>query len=152
VSDRHETDAAIIASYRTVARALDRVALPLLIERGVTMAQFKALMALNAAGDAGISITALGHELSIGQPSASLIVDQLAKRDYAVRRSDETDRRRVFARVTPTGRELADELRHGRRSTFEAWLKGVADEDADSLARGLRGLAGAVEAADASEE
>ena len=150
MSRRRAIDDAIIADYRTVARALDKVVLPLLIENGVTMAQFKALMALSAAGDAGISVTTLAGELSIGQPSASLIVDQLVKRGYAARRQDEVDRRRVFVRVTPPGQELVDELRHGRRATFEAWLGGLGDEDAGDIARGMRALAAAVETGDAS--
>jgi len=148
VSNRRAVDDAIISDYRTVVRALDRVILPLLVERDVTMAQFKALMAVSAAGEAGIPVTALGGELSIGQPSASLIVDQLAKRGYAVRRPDEVDRRRVLVCATPAGRELVAELRHGRRSTFEAWLAGVDDADAEKLALGIHVLARAVEAAD----
>lgn len=146
MNDRRTTDETILASYRTVGRAMDRVILPLLIERGITMAQFKALMAVSGAGEEGIAITALGGELSIGQPSASLIVDQLAKRGYAHRTPDETDRRRVLVRATPAGEELVAELRHGRRSTLQAWLSDVSDEDAEVLARGLFALAEAVRA------
>lgn len=149
MSDRRTTDDAIMASYRTVARAMDRVILPLMIERGITMAQFKALMAVSGAGTDGIAITALGCELSIGQPSASLLVDQLAKRGYAVRTPDETDRRRVLVRATAAGEDLVNELRNGRRSTMQAWLADMADDDAEILARGFKALAEVVRTASA---
>jgi len=146
VIDRRATEDAIIESYRTVARAVDRITLPVLVERGITMAQFKALIAVSNAGEEGIAITALGCELSIGQPSASLIVDQLAKRGYAQRRPDDTDRRRVLVRATPAGQELVSELRTGRRSTVLGWLANVSDEDAETIERGLHAFAAAVRA------
>jgi DNA-binding MarR family transcriptional regulator len=141
---REDLDLRIIEDYRTVARALDRVVLPILVERGVTMSQMKALIAVTSASEAGITITNLGTELSIGQPSASLITDQLVKAGYAERQPDESDRRRVLVRATEAGEELVAELRHGRRSEFAEWLGGVVDSDADALARGLHALAQSV--------
>ena len=143
---RRELDDQIIASYRTVARGLDRVMLPRLIQVGLTMPQFKALIAVTAAGPQGISVTELGSELSIGQPSASLIVDQLVRPAYVVRVPDKAERRRVLVTATPKGIDLATELRFGRRSTLYAWLDGVGDEDAEALLKGLRAFALAVEA------
>ena len=145
MTGRRDTDNAIIADYRTVVRAMDRVVLPLLVERGISMAQFKALMSVTGAGDSGISITELGGALGIRQPSASLLVDQLAKSGYVVRRPDAADRRRVLVGSTRAGEELVNDLRHGRRSTFQAWLDRVGDEDAAAIARGMHVLAKAVQ-------
>ena len=144
--DRRDIDNAIIADYRTVVRAMDRVVLPLLVERGISMAQFKALMSVTGAGDAGISVTELGGALGIRQPSASLLVDQLAKSGYVVRRPDTADRRRVLLGATREGEELVNELRHGRRSTFQAWLDRVRDEDVEAIAKGMHALAQAAQA------
>jgi DNA-binding MarR family transcriptional regulator len=149
VAERTEVDASIIASYRTIARALDRVMLPRLIELGISMPQFKALIAVVTAGPGGISVTQLGSELSIGQPSASLIVDQLVRPGYVERIPDTIDRRRVLVTATALGVELTGELRHGRRSTFTEWLANVAEPDAEALEQGLRGLAFAVQASPA---
>lgn len=145
---RADVDQAISANYRIVVRAMDRLILPKLIGLGITMAQFKALLAVSAAGERGIAVTELGVELSIGQPSASLIVDQLAKRGYVVRRPDEADRRRVLVGATPAGEELVAELRQGRRSTFLEWVGKMSDQDAAALAVGIHALAKVVTAAD----
>ena len=147
MADRSDLDEEIVASYRVVARALDSVMLPRLIELGLTMPQFKALIAVMSAGTQGISVTELGNELSIGQPSASLIVDQLVRPGYVVRVQDTTDRRRVLVTATTLGLEITGELRHGRKSVFRGWLAKVPDEDAVSLELGLRALAAAVQAA-----
>jgi DNA-binding MarR family transcriptional regulator len=144
VADRSTLNEEIVMSYRAVARALDRVVLPRLIELGLTMPQFKALIAVTSAGTNGISVTELGHELSIGQPSASLIVDQLVRPGYVERAHDTSDRRRVLVTATPLGLETTGELRHGRKSNFRAWLAGISDDEAVALEHGLRALAAAV--------
>lgn len=144
--DRADINASIASSYRTIARAMDRVMLPRLIELGLTMPQFKALIAVATAGPGGVSVTQLGSELSIGQPSASLIVDQLVGLKYAERIQDTVDRRRVLVTATALGLETAGELRHGRRATFAEWLGNVGEADAMALEQGLRSLALAVQA------
>lgn len=145
VAARKDVDASIIDQYRVILRALDRVMLPRLIELGLTMPQFKALIAAANVSPKGISVTELGAELSVGQPAASLIVDQLVKPGYVERIPDSVDRRRVFVTITPLGAETIGELRHGRLSTFEQWLATVEDADAEALERGLRSLAQAVQ-------
>lgn len=144
VSGRADTDENILNHYRQVNRAMDRFMLPMLLELGLTMPQLKALIAVVTAGPDGISVTELGHELSIGQPSASLIVSQICRLGYADRRTDETDRRRVLVVATPTGTDMTTELRHGRQSTFRDWLRHMRDEDAAALERGLAALSDAV--------
>ncbi|MDR3687592.1 MAG: MarR family transcriptional regulator [Coriobacteriia bacterium] len=146
MQQRTDVDASIVSSYRVIARALDRVMLPRLIELGLTMPQFKALIAVVTAGPGGISVTQLGCELSIGQPSASLIVDQLARPGYVERIQDTVDRRRVLVTATAMGAETINELRFGRHSTFAEWLGNVEQSDAEALERGLRSLSLAVQA------
>ena len=146
MSTRDELDRAIVSGYREVSRGLDRAVLPVLIESGITMAQLKALMAVNAARETGVTVTALGNRLSIGQPSASLLVEQLVKLGLANRAPDASDRRRAIVTPSPAGEELADELRVGRRSAFAEWLNRLSDGDAASLAQGLQALAAAAEA------
>ena len=144
--ERTDVDASIVSSYRIIARALDRVMLPRLIELGLTMPQFKALIAVVTAGPGGVTVTQLGCELSIGQPSASLIVDQLVRPGYVERIQDTVDRRRVLVTATAKGTETTNELRYGRRSTFAEWLGNVEHADAEALERGLRSLSLAVQA------
>ena len=145
MSDRSELDRAIVSAYRTVSRGLDRSVLPIMVERGTTMAQLKALMAVTVAGEQGVTITSLGAVLAIGQSSASLLVEQLVKQGLVTRAADPADRRRAIVSASPEGEELADELRLGRRATFAEWLRRVPDADAQALAKGLVALAGASE-------
>lgn len=146
VGARARTVEEIVLGFKAINRALDRTMLPMLIELGLTMAQFKALIAVTSVGSEGISVTELGHELSVGQPSASLIVDQLVRAGYAERISDESDRRRVLVTATALGMDVTGELRGGRRSSFREWLSQVSDEDAEALSQGLQALAAIVQA------
>jgi DNA-binding MarR family transcriptional regulator len=143
--DRKDVDAEILDHLRTFTRALDRFMLPQLIDIGISMPQFKALIAVVGARDAGIPVTRLGSELRIGQPSASLIVDQLVESGYAERVPDPKDRRRVLVTATPRGIELHDDLRHGRQSTAAEWIADIDDAAAVELARGLSALIRSVE-------
>jgi len=141
MSDRSELESAIVSAYRTVSKGLDRSVLPVLVERGITMAQLKALMAVTGADDNGLTVTALGTALAIGQPSASLLVEQLVRQGLVTRTTDQADRRRAIVSASPEGEELADELRLGRRATFAEWLGRLSDADAQELARALAALA-----------
>jgi len=140
VSSREALDRAIVSAYRTVSRGLDRSVLPILVERGITMAQLKALMVVTLAPEGGVAVTELGASLAIGQPSASLLVEQLVKQGLVTRNADPVDRRRARVCATAQGEELADELRMGRRAMFAEWLAALSDADAQALAQGLEAL------------
>lgn len=139
----------IIADYRRIHVALEHQTLPTWLKLGLTMPQMKALVAVS--GGEPVSVTALGCRLSIGQPAASALVDQLVLRGYAERKEDPSDRRRALVTATDEGNELLAELRHGRRQTVQAWLARLTDKEAEALSRGLAALADAAEA-DLEEE
>ena len=144
-------DEAITCDLTKVYGTLQRESLPTWLKLGLSMAQLKALVAVERVED-GISITNVGRTLEIGEPSASLLVEQLVKRGYAVRTPDPTDRRRVLVTATGLGAELLGELRHGSRSRLAGWLERMDGTDADALARGLRALAGIASAEKTGEE
>jgi len=150
MSDRRAVDDGIMNAYRSVSRNLEQQTLPTWLKLGITMPQFKALVAV--AGSAGITVTKLGCELSIGQSSASLMVDQLVNRGYVERTTDPEDRRRVLVTATSQGEDLLGELRHGRRQTFAEWLERLDDDDAAALSRGLSALASIAQADRSSAE
>ena len=133
--------AGIVRDYRSVSRALDRVILPVIIEQGLTMAQFKALLAIGPKAETGMTVGALAAELGIAQPTASELVERLSVAGLVGRSSDPADRRRVVVRLTAAGDDLVAELRLGRRQTFHGWLEKLGEEDLAALARGLAALA-----------
>lgn len=128
----------VVDDLWTVYASLHTLNLPTWLRLDLSMAQFKALMAVERSQ--GISVCELGRELGIGESAASLLVEQLVRRDYVGRTSDPADRRRVLLGATSTGQALLRELRHGRRQVLKEWLAGLADDDIDALSNGLRAL------------
>lgn len=141
---------------RTVYAGLPQLSVPAWLQLDITMAQFKALIAVEQ--NSGIPVCKLGRELGIGESAASLLVDQLVRRGYVGRATDPADRRRVLLAATSRGTKLLGELRHGSEQSLQEWLADVGDDDLDVLARGLRALTevtGAIEppaAGDATAE
>jgi DNA-binding MarR family transcriptional regulator len=127
---------------RTVFGTLQQLSVPTWLKLDLTMAQFKALVAVQR--NQGISVCTLGRELDIGESATSLLVDQLVRRGYVDRSTDPADRRRVRLVVSARGEELVDELRQGGRQIMKEWLAQLGDDDLDTLARGLHALAQAV--------
>ncbi|MCE5190512.1 MAG: MarR family transcriptional regulator [Actinomycetia bacterium] len=138
MSVRAASEGQAACDLRLINSELHRVSLPAWLRLGLPMAQLKALVAL--ASVEGVSVTGLAHSLSIGEPAASQLVEQLVRRGYAERVPDASDRRRVVVTATPVGAELVSELRQGRRQHIEQWLAAMQDDDVEALSRGLRAL------------
>jgi DNA-binding MarR family transcriptional regulator len=125
----------IVDDLRTVYANLHQLSVPTWLQLDLTMAQFKALVAVERSLD--ISVCELGRDLSIGESAASLLVEQLVRRGYVGRTTDAADRRRVLLATTPSAQKLLRELRHGRRQNLKEWLADLDDDDLEVLARGL---------------
>ena len=139
MNDREPHVETITDDLHTVYSSLHRLSLPTLLKLDLTMAQFKALVVVEASS--GISVCEVGRELGIGESAASLLVDQIVRHGYVGRTTDPADRRRVLLAVTAPGKKLIRELRHGRRQSLDGWLADLDDDDLEALARGLRALA-----------
>jgi DNA-binding MarR family transcriptional regulator len=136
---RADTEIRAIDDLNRITAELHRVGLSTWLQLGLPMAQMKALVVL--ASSDGMSVTGLAHSLSVGEPGASQLVEQLVRRGYAERVQDVHDRRRVVVTPTQAGDNLVAELRQGRRQHMEEWLTSMDDADVETLARGLRALA-----------
>lgn len=141
---RSDSEAQAIRDLRFVTATLQRIGLPAWLNLDLPGAQLKALVALY--GSDGSSVSALARSLSVGEPAASQLVEQLVRRGYAERSPDPVDRRRVMVRLTPAGAGLATELFQGRERHVQQWLSALTGEDVDALARGVRALATAAAA------
>ncbi|MGO8683955.1 MAG: MarR family winged helix-turn-helix transcriptional regulator [Thermoleophilia bacterium] len=138
MNNRDEHIATIVNDLQTVYANLHRLNVPTWLQLDLTMAQLKALVAIE--GSAAISVCRLGRELSISEPTTSLLVDKLVRRGYVERTVDPGDRRRVLLTATRRGQELLRELRHGHHQSLIKWLSVLSDDDLDVLARGLQAL------------
>jgi DNA-binding MarR family transcriptional regulator len=134
----------IVSDLHFVYASLNQLSVPAWLRLDLTMAQFKALVAVERSS--GIAVCKLGRELGIGESAASLLVDQLVRRDYLERTTDPTDRRRVLLSATAQATLLLQELRHGSEQTIKEWLSGLGDDHVAGLACGLGALTEAARA------
>ena len=134
----------IVSDLRIVYASLNRLSVPAWLRLDLTMAQFKALVAVER--NSGIAVCQLGRQLGIGESAASLLVDQLVRRHYLERTIDPADRRRVLLSATAQATSLLRELRHGSEQSLKEWLAGLADDDVAGLAHGLSTLTEAARA------
>jgi len=137
----------ITDDLRTVYGRVQQLIVPAWLKLDLTMAQFKALVAVERSS--GIGVCGLGHELSIGESAASLLVDQLVRRGYVGRKTDPADRRRVLLGITARGEKRLRELRQGSAEIMNEWLAELDQDQLEALARGLDALAQAVSADEA---
>jgi DNA-binding MarR family transcriptional regulator len=137
----------ITDDLRTVYGRVQQLIVPAWLKLDLTMAQFKALVAVERSS--GIGVCGLGRELSIGGSAASLLVDQLVRRGYVGRKTDPADRRRVLLGTTSRGEKRLRELRQGSREILDEWLAELDQDQLEALARGLDALAQAVSADEA---
>ena len=140
----------IVSDLRIVYASLNQLNVPAWLRLDLTMAQFKALVAVEL--NTGIAVCKLGRQLGIGESAASLLVDQLVRRDYLERAIDPADRRRVLLSATTQATRLLQELRHGSEQSLKEWLTGLDDDDVAGLARGLGTLTEAARAAEPQAE
>jgi DNA-binding MarR family transcriptional regulator len=133
---------AVADDLRTVYAGLQQLIVPAWLKLDLSMAQFKALVAVE--GTPCIGVGGLGRKLSIGESAASLLVDQLVRRGYVERAVDPVDRRRVRLDVTAQGHDRLRELRQGSRGILASWLDELDEDDLDALAQGLKALSEAV--------
>ncbi len=136
--------ATITDDLRTVYAGMQQLIVPTWLKLDLTMAQFKALVAVER--NSGIGVCGLGRELSIGESAASLLVDQLVRRGYVGRKTDPTDRRRVLLGATARGQKRLHELRQGGREALDEWLAELSEDELEALAGGVSALAEAVRA------
>jgi DNA-binding MarR family transcriptional regulator len=131
----------VLSRVSRLARHLDRARRLAFSEHGLEPWEFDVLTALRRAGDP--------YQLSPGQLLTQTLVtsgtmtnriDRLAKRGMVERRPDPSDRRGVLVRLTPEGRNHADEALAGLLVQERALLGDLSPAQCDELAALLRQL------------
>src|SRR5215216_7758405 len=70
----------------------------------LTFAQARALFMLAARRE--LTISQLAKLLDVGNPTASILVQQLVERELVTRTEDNSDRRHTIIRLSPKGQEI----------------------------------------------
>ncbi len=104
----------------------------------LTFAQVRALFQL--AVHKAVSVSQLARLLGVGNPTASILVQQLVERGLVTRTEHETDRRQTVVRLSEQGAEIGAGRRSEREKQWQGWLSHLSDEELSGLTRGLNAL------------
>lgn len=104
----------------------------------LTFAQARALFMLAARKE--LTVSQLAKLLDVGNPTASILVQQLVERDLVTRTEHTTDRRHTIIRLSPKGAEIGAGRRKEREKQWQHWLSQLSDEELNALARGLSAI------------
>lgn len=99
-------DQNILRSLRRITRAIDLYSRSLASTHQLTGPQLVCMHALGQSEE--LTIGGLSRAVSLSPATVSGILDRLERRGLAVRVRGSSDRRRVYARLTAAGRELAE--------------------------------------------
>lgn len=137
-SERSTLIEEILQAYQNVGRAIGASSSQIWIDLDLSMAQLKTLMTLYDVG--ALPIGQIAELLTVGQPTASHLVDRLVQGGFVVRTEDPIDRRRTLAELSPRGVALLDQLREVRSEPLQRWLTQLDHTTLTALHLGLRAL------------
>lgn len=124
-----------LSFVRTHSRLWDRVEAQMRRDHGLTMARYDVLAQLvNAGGRLGLSD--LASSIMLSQSGVSKLLDRMEGADLVRRDPDPRDARSAFAAITPRGRSMVEEARHGHHDFLQRAFGDVLDDrDLDDLVR-----------------
>ena len=139
---RPELVSTIVQSYMElfVAMQFNAVSHWLMLE--LTFAQARALFILAARKE--LTVSQLAKLLGVGNPTASILVQQLVERGLVTRTEHPTDRRNTILSLSPKGAEIGAGRREAREKQWQRWLSNLNNDELSALARGLSALTNVV--------
>jgi DNA-binding MarR family transcriptional regulator len=129
--------AALEAAAGRAARALERHAAGF----ELSDAKLEVLAVLGGCESGCCCLHELGDELHVTRPNITKLVDGLERCGMVERVPHPTDGRRVQAKLTPRGAELAERALPGRASRMQAYWDALDEEEIATLTRLLERLA-----------
>jgi DNA-binding MarR family transcriptional regulator len=87
-----------------------------------------------------LTVSQLARLLGVGNPTASILIQQLVERGLVTRTEDISDRRQTVIRLSDQGAEIGVGRRQQREKQWQRWLSHLSDEDISALARGLTAI------------
>lgn len=108
----------------------------------LTFAQARALFMLAARRE--LTVSQLAKLLGVGNPTASILVQQLVERELVTRTEHPTDRRHTLVRLSSKGAEIGAGRREAREKQWQRWLSQLSDDELRALAHGLNAIVAVV--------
>ena len=139
-----------VAFLRAHAAVSRRLEAELAAERGLSLAEYDALVQLAVADDRRLRMSELADRVVLSRSGVSRLVDRLVADGLVTRRACPNDARGSWAELTPAGIDrLRDAAPVHLRGVEAHFLAHIAEGDRDALARSLEAvLAGLAAAAD----
>jgi DNA-binding MarR family transcriptional regulator len=135
--------------YAQAIAIIDPIRIRMWSEAELTTGQLRLMFFLHL--EPGATLGALAAHLGVSAPTASGLVDRLTKQAYVVRSEDVHDRRYVRHELTERGRELVVELEREGRAFMTGILGQLADDDLETLMKGLAALVAAADSVAADD-
>lgn len=107
---------------------------------GITLQQFKFILALTLDEGRCGSLKSIGAELGLTAPATSRLVDSLVERGLVERTEDPNDRRIRHVSLTAEGREFAGRLIKHRLETLVAFAESLDEEQLAALTEAFNTL------------
>src|SRR5581483_5236610 len=108
------------------------------VEEDLTFSQLKALHLIRHYHT--LTVSELARRLGMGNPAASILVNQLVQQNMVERSEDVQDRRRTFVKLTSKGNGLLVERREQAEARIRPVLNQMNEADLASLLRGFHAM------------
>jgi len=125
----------LIGLHRAV-NYIDRQSVRIFSEYQLTMGQFAVLEALYHKGD--MTVGQVQEKILSSSGTIPLIVNNLEKRGYLVRKTDSKDKRRCILHITEQGRELIGQVYPRNEARIIELMSGWTEEEKEQLAALLK--------------
>ena len=122
-----------LAVARLMPNIIRGVQLDFFLKKGVTQTQFLVLIAIHSYGRAGMGT--LARSLHVTMPTASGIVDRLARSGYVRRLPNPQDRRQVIVETTAKGEAFIGQFQGVIRRRWEEVLRTLEPRELDAFHR-----------------
>lgn len=120
-------------NIQRTANALSQRIAELLRGHDLTPAQYNVLRILRGAGERPLNASDIAGRMITRDPDVTRLVDRLEKRGLVERWRCTEDRRVVWTRISPAGRELIDPLDDGIDELHRSMLGHMAPEKLQTL-------------------
>src|SRR5690606_1297180 len=104
---------------------------------GLTFARYDALLLLLFSSKGELPLVKFGERLQVHPTSVTNLIDRLERDGFVERVPHATDRRAMLARLTPSGRDVAEKATMGLNET-RFGLDGMSDTELKQLVRVIR--------------
>ena len=139
---RPALESTIIRAYMDLFATMQFNAVSHWLMLELTFAQARALFMLAARKE--LTVSQLAKSLDVGNPTASILVQQLVERGLVTRTEHTTDRRHTILRLSAKAEEIGAGRRRQREKQWQRWLSHLSDDELHALARGLTAIVAVV--------